>query len=144
MTPGSYRIHSRSTQFYVKGLKSGRRLEPADAVHLSSGNNRLTIVVAADHGRVFGTVRDPGTTFPLPHARVALQGNREEHVVQADQTGRFLFGKVIPGDYRICAWADIAPDEVANEAAWEAAGCAQKIIPIDPDSEIEIDLRASP
>ena len=144
MTPGSYRIHSRSTQFYVKGLKSGSRLEPADAVPLSSGNNRLTIVVAADHGRVFGTVRDPGTTFPLPHARVALQGDRGEHLVQADQTGRFLFGKVIPGDYRICAWVDIDPEQIAYEAAWKAAGCAEKIIPIDPESEIEIDLRASP
>ena len=144
MTPGSYRIHARSTDFYVKGLKNGTRLEPPDAVLLSSGSNRLTIVVSADHGRVYGTVRDPGTTYPLPHARVALQGDRGDHVVQADQTGRFLFGKVIPGDYRICAWADIAPEQVAEEAAWEAAGCAQKIIPIDPESEIEIDLRASP
>ena len=144
MTPGSYRIHARSTDFYVKGLKNGTRLEPPDAVLLSSGSNRLPIVVSADHGRVYGTVRDPGTTYPLPHARVALQGDRGDHVVQADQTGRFLFGTVIPGDYRICAWADIAPEQVAEEAAWEAAGCAQKIIPIDPESEIEIDLRASP
>ena len=144
MTPGSYRIHARSADFYVKGLKNGTRLEPPDAVLLSSGSNRLTIVVSADHGRVYGTVRDPGTTYPLPHARVALQGDRGDHVVQADQTGRFLFGKVIPGDYRICAWTDIAPEQVAEEAAWEAAGCAQKIIPIDPESEIEIDLRASP
>ena len=76
--------------------------------------------------------------------KMRVQGDRGDHVVQADQTGRFLFGKVIPGDYRICAWTDIAPEQVAEEAAWEAAGCAQKIIPIDPESEIEIDLRASP
>ena len=49
---------------------------------------------------------------------------------------------MIPGEYRICAWADIAPEAVEDEASWEQAGCADRIIPIDPASEIEIDLRA--
>ena len=142
--PGSYRIHSRSGQFYVKGIKSSGRVEPANAVRLSSGENRLTIIVAADHAQVFGTVRDPNSGQPLPHARVALDGDRGKLLAQADQAGRFLFGKVIPGEYRVCAWADISPEEVGDEAAWERAGCEFKIIPIDAESEIEIDLRAAP
>ena len=142
--PGSYRIHTRSGQFYVKGIKSGERVEPADQVRLSPGQNRLTILIAADHGEVSGTVRDPATGNPLPHARVALEGKRGKHLVQADQAGRFLFGKVIPGEYRICAWADIAAEEVAADGVWERAGCEFKIIPIDAESEIEIDLRAAP
>ena len=86
----------------------------------------------------------PTTGRPLPHGRVALDGDGGRLRVQSDQAGRFLFGKVIPGEYRICAWADIAPERVADEAEWERAGCENKIIPIDPDSEVEIDLTAAP
>ena len=143
LVPGSYRLHSRSGQFYVKGIKTDDRIEPADEVVLSPGTNRLTVVVAADHGQVYGTIRDPNTREPLPHARVALDGDRGKLLAQADQAGRFLFGKVIPGEYRICAWADIPPEDVEREASWEKAGCEFKIIPIDAQSEIEIDLRAA-
>jgi hypothetical protein len=144
LTPGPYRIHSRSTEFYVKGIKQGDRVEPADAVRLSPGENRLTIVIAADQGEVFGLVRDPVNREPLPHASVALKGGSGRHFVRTDQAGRFLFGKVIPGEYRICAWTDIAPTAVWHETAWEAAGCSRKIIPIEAESKIEIDLKAAP
>ena len=143
LVAGAYRIGAKSPSVYVKGIRRGSEIESPDAVVLSPGTNRLTVVVAADHGEVFGTVRDPGDRRPIPHARVALEGRGGKNIVQADQVGRFLFGKVIPGEYRICAWSDIAPERVADEGEWERAGCENKIIPIDPDSEIEIDLTAA-
>ena len=69
LVPGSYRLHAQSEQFYVKGIKNGDQIEPADEVILSSGTNRFTVVVAADHAQVYGTIRDPNTRQPLPHAR---------------------------------------------------------------------------
>ena len=144
LAPGPYRIHSQSTDFYVKGIKQGERVVPADEVRLASGENRLTIVIAADYGEVFGAVRHPESRESLPHASVALDGVHGEHFVRTDQAGRFLFGKVIPGEYRICAWTKIPPEAASNEKAWEAAGCSQKIIPIEAESEIEINLRAAP
>jgi Carboxypeptidase regulatory-like domain len=113
-------------------------------VILSPGLNRITVIAAADQSQVYGMILDPKTSQPLPNARVALQGDRGEYSVQTDQAGRFLFGKIIPGEYRICAWTDIAPERVAEEATWEQAGCQSRIIPIAPASEVEIDLKAAP
>ena len=62
---------------------------------------------------------------------------------QADQTGRFQFDKVIPGEYQICAWADIPPEAVAGEGSWEEAGCADKTFPVAAESDVEIDLTAA-
>ena len=144
LVPGSYRVEARSSQVYVKGIRQGEDIASADDVTVSSGANRLDIVVAADHSQVYGTIREPRTGRPLPHASVALDGRGRKNLVQADQAGRFLFGKVIPGEYRICAWADIPAEKVEDEVSWEQAGCEHKIIPIDPESQVEIDLRAAP
>jgi hypothetical protein len=144
LRPGSYRVEADSTEFYIKGVKTTGEAQSPKEVILSPGANRLTIVAAADQSQVYGVILDPNTSRPLPNARVALQGDRGEYSVQSDQVGRFLFGKIIPGDYRICAWTDIAPERVAEEASWEQAGCQSRIIPIAPSSEVEIDLKAAP
>lgn len=144
IVPGSYRLQSSGGRFYVKGVRHGDRIDPADQVTLTPGVNRLRIVIAADHGRVFGTVRDHDSRAPLSNARVVLDGERGKLQAQSDQAGHFLFGEVIPGEYRICAWADISPEALDDEAVWEQSGCASRYIPIDPESEIEIDLRATP
>ena len=89
-------------------------------------------------------IRSPHGSEPLPHARVALDGEAGKLSALADQRGRFVFERVIPGEYRICAWSDIPVDEVEDEIRWEQAGCANKIIPVEPGSQVEIDLRAAP
>ncbi len=142
--PGTYRMHARSAGFYVKGIKIGESMETSNIVNLGPGHNQLTVVVAADHGLVSGTVRDPVTRELLPHAQVALQGPRGTLSTQTDQVGRFEFGAVIPGEYRICAWAGIAPEAIEDEASWQRGDCAFKYIPIAAQSEIEIDLHAAP
>ncbi|MBK5291868.1 MAG: carboxypeptidase regulatory-like domain-containing protein [Acidobacteriia bacterium] len=145
LRPGAYRVEADSTQVYVKGVNTGGKIQSPGEVILSPGVNRLTVVVAADHARVFGVVRGaPETHQPVPQGRVALHGDRGKYSVQADQAGRFLFGKVIPGEYRICAWANIAPERVEEETSWEQAGCQPKTISIGPSGEVEIDLRAAP
>ena len=142
--PGSYRVEARSRQLYVKGVRQGEDIVPADDVTVSSGTNELVIVVAADQSKVYGKIRSPHGSEPLPHARVALDGASGKLSVLADQRGRFIFERVIPGEYRICAWSDIPADEVEDEIRWEQAGCANKIIPVEPDSQVEIDMRAAP
>ena len=144
MIPGAYRVEARSGQFYVRSVNGGRPGRHPGEVILSSGVNALTIVAAADHSQVYGRVRDPQTGEGLQLARVALDGERGMHLAQTERDGRFRFGMVVPGEYRICAWADIAPEDVEDETNWERAGCESRFIPIDPESEIEIDLRAAP
>ena len=142
--PGSYRVEARSRQLYVRGVRQGEEIVPADDVAVSPGTNELVIVVAADQSKVYGKIRSPHGSEPLPHARVALDGEAGKLSVLADQRGRFVFERVIPGEYRICAWSDIPVDEVEDETRWEQPGCANKIIPVEPGSQVEIDLRAAP
>ncbi len=144
LEPGSYRIVTTSRDVYVKGISQGDEIISADDVTISAGANRLEIVVAAEHGRVYGTIHEPGSGQPLPLARVALDGPKGMRPLQADQNGRFSFDRVVPGEYRICAWTDIDPNLISEEASWEAAGCEEKVIPVAPDSKVEIDLTATP
>lgn len=143
MIPGVYVVEARAGQFYIRNVNGdGGGRHPSEVI-LSPGRNVLTIVAAADHSRVSGTVRHPDSGDGLASARVALDGERGTHLVRADRDGRFEFGMVAPGEYRICAWTDIAPEAVEDEANWERAGCESRFIPIDPESEIEIDVRAA-
>ena len=143
LVPGSYRIEARSSEVYVKGIRRQGKISSAEEVDLSSGPNRLDILIAADYSQIYGTVREPGTKRPLPHARVALDSDNGKISVQADQSAHFRFEKVMPGEYRICAWADMLIEDVEYETNWEEAGCANKIIPVEPESQVEIDLTAA-
>lgn len=143
LVPGLYRVEAHSRGFYVKGVDRGGGLESGRELMLSPGETHLKVIAAADFGRVRGTVRGAASGGVAPLARVALERDGEKLLAQADQTGRFSFGEVIPGEYRICAWADIAPQGVDDEANWRRAGCEFKIITLDAESDIEIDLQAA-
>jgi len=143
LRPGKYRIEADSTQFYVKEIKAAADVLSPEEVDFSPGLNRLTVVAAADHGEVSGLVIDSRTGQPISHARVALHGNRGKYSVQADQAGHFLIGKVIPGDYRICAWTNVASDRLEDEGSWEQSGCQPALVPISPSSKTEIDIPAT-
>jgi hypothetical protein len=143
LVPGEYRVRVQSSELYVKEVLQSRRAVPISAVAITPGENRLEIVLAGDHGRVFGTIRDPATGSPLPLGSIALMGPGGLRTQQVDQTGQFLFDKVIPGDYRVCAWSDIVADAMQDINAWQAAGCEDKIIPVDPESDVEISLTAA-
>lgn len=144
LRPGAYRIEADSTAFYVKGVKNSEGIERPSAVILSPGRNRLAVVAAADQAVVFGTVQEPKAGSPLPHARIGLKGDLAEYSAETDQAGRFLFGKVIPGEYRICAWANLALPNVEDNTIWERPGCQSRTVSIDPFSRFAIDVPATP
>ena len=108
LVPGSYQVQVHASALYVKDVLRNGRSVPSGELAISAGENRVEIVLAGDHGRVFGTIREPGTGDPLALARVALRGASRLRSQQADQMGAFLFDKVIPGEYQICAWSDIS------------------------------------
>ena len=143
LVPGSYQVQAHASALYVKDvLRNGRRV-PSGELAISAGGNRVEIVLAGDHGRVFGTIREPGTGDPLPLARVALKGESGLRSQQVDQMGAFLFDKVIPGEYQICAWSDIRAETLEDQQSWQEAGCEGKVIPVAPENDVEIDLTAA-
>jgi hypothetical protein len=76
--------------------------------------------------------------------QVGISGPSGFRAMQADQNGRFDFDRIVPGEYRICAWS--APDAQAiyDEKTWEAAGGAVRKFSVDAGSEVEIELTAVP
>ncbi len=145
LPPGTYDIRAGASDVYLKGIASGNNVLPTRNISVSSGGvTKLEILAAADYAKVSGRVSRRGGTAALPHARVALDGASGVSSQIADQNGVFLFMRVVPGEYRICAWSDLRPELVAVEASWARAGCSEKIVTIKPDSEVEIDLTAAP
>jgi hypothetical protein len=64
--------------------------------------------------------------------------------MQADQNGRFDFDRVVPGEYRICAWSDPDTQPIFDDKTWAAAGGAVRKFSVETGSEVEIDLTAVP
>lgn len=144
LRPGVYKVEAGSTEFYVKGVKTGGKLESPDGVVLSPGSNRIAVIAAADQSQIFGVVLHPKTGQPVPHGRVTLRGDHNRYSTQADQAGRFSFARVIPGEYRMCAWIAPGSEPAENDVSWEQAACQTTPLPIEPSSKIQIDLPAVP
>lgn len=100
---------------YVKWIKMGDRLLKDDRVDLSGAAGPLTIQLAADGGRVQGTVRD-AEGKPVPGAFVTMtsEPSYDFWSATADDTGHFEIRDIAPGDYRLLAFQD-APEGAPND-----------------------------
>jgi protocatechuate 3,4-dioxygenase beta subunit len=156
LMPGRYRVSvaavRRDRRLYVKGIRRGDEFLASKDFEISEGIvETVTVVVSDEMGRVYGRVKapaEPGAERVIRKGsqfRVVLSGpNRATLTVQADQYGRFQFEDVPPGDYRICAWADLGSRSPSNDRIWEEAGNAVREFPVEAGSDIEIDLTAAP
>ena len=150
--PGTYSVETRrrrndETPFYVKGVRRGSELTPARDLRLVRGRvDTIEVVLGNEFATVHGRVKQPRDTDEVRKGaqyRVGLKGPYGVRAVQADQYGRFAFERVLPGEYQICAWANLDARQVRDDAAWEAAGAAVRTFPVEAGSDIEIDLTAA-
>src|SRR5690349_4403987 len=77
----------------------------------------LPVFGQSGSGVITGSVKD-ATESPIPGANVAVQ-NQETGVrltTTANEAGLYRFGALVPGSYRIEAWAD-GFDKIAREGA---------------------------
>ena len=77
------------------------------------------------------------------HFTIALRGDRGSHKIQADDSGGFVFEKVIPGEYRIAAWQALDIN-IQDDEVWRRAGGNVKQLILEPGFETEIDLTVTP
>ncbi len=146
--PSEYRVRAFSNLYYIHGVGTGRQNDPLYFEVAAGENRRLEIVLASDFGRVEGRLKRPRDSAQqqvqsASHYRVALSGPWGICSVQADQNGRFRFDRVIPGDYKIGVWRNLSEDEVQDESRWKARGSLVRELPVDPNSEIEVELTAA-
>ena len=147
LLPGTYNLSLRGKDLYINEVRIGdETVEPQGLVVKSGEIRDITLIVSSEFAVVRGRVKpsrerrvDEQTAS---HYRVGLEGAGGIVSVQTDQSGAFTFEKLIPGDYRICAWSDRTPAEVGLPRLWESAGDAARSFPVEPGSEIEIELTA--
>lgn len=147
LLPGTYRLSVAGREFYIKSVRSGGETLPPRDIELRSGEIRnVTLIVSSEFACIRGRVKPSrqrrGDEPAAAHYRVGLEGPNGIVSAQTDQNGAFAFEKLTPGPYRICAWSDRTSAELHSRGLWESAGDAVRSFPIEPGSEIEIDLTA--
>ena len=147
LLPGTYNLSLRGKDLYIKTVRIGDQEVAPRGLVVKSGEIRdITLIVSSEFATVRGRVKPSRERRPdeqtAAHYRVGLAGADGIVSVQTDQSGSFVFERLIPGPYRICAWSDRTDAEVRREPLWEAAGDAVRSFPAEPGSEIEIELTA--
>ena len=120
--PGDYRVNvtGMPQNAYLKFA----RLGPMDVLNQGLHIERqpgvpLEIVVGTDSGAVDGTVtnnkQEPSANVTVVLVPDPVHRNRSElyRSVMTDSQGRFHFGGVTPGDYKLFAWEDV------ESGAWQ-------------------------
>lgn len=153
LSPGTYQVDvSRwwvaPSSYFVKEVRLGGKSAPDRTIDLAEGHvEQIEVVLSTEFAKVHGRVKKPreeGEVRKAAQYRVGLKSGHLIRSVQADQYGRFMFDKVPPGDYRICAWPDLSARAVRDEDVWEEANSAARAFPVEAGSDVEIDLTAVP
>ena len=133
LPPGEYEIGMRAQDYYlVERKRVTVSLGRMEEIELRVSNQRATVRGAARLAE--GNARQAAA-----HFTVGLRGERGRHKARADDSGGFVFEKVIPGEYEIAAWESLDVD-IEDEEAWRRAGENRKRLVLEAGFETEIDL----
>jgi protocatechuate 3,4-dioxygenase beta subunit len=145
--------------FYVTRVRSANLDVLAGGLDVAAGSPApLDVVLSPNAGQVTGTVLDPKTQKAAAAVTVVLVPQEKERrdreafyqTTITDQSGRFTFKSVVPGEYRVYAWAEaeygawmdpdfLKPQESRGEAVSIQEGGRQAVqvnlIPADPQGD---------
>ena len=101
---------------YVRSMTADGRDVLAEGLTIAGpGKVNLEITLAADSGKIGGTVADKedkpaagAIVVLVPEARLRARSNRFQQV-ETDQYGHFELADIPPGEYKVFAWDDIEP-----------------------------------
>ena len=137
--PGLYRVRVRSREWFLAGVRF--RGEPVDPkrIPLNADVADLEILLSDRFARIEGRVRAATPETAAPRYIVTLAREDEEGGAElrpTDQNGGFLFERVTPGDYRVCARPYDAPRN---------APCAlERRFSVEAGAQIELGLTLPP
>ncbi len=148
LAPGVYRVNLNSGQAYLKRVLVGKEPAPDHRIDTAHVSGDLTLVVAADFGKLAGTVTDDAGA-PVYHAYVTLipagdDGGAPSRFRTAftKADGTFSVSNVQPGDYRLFAWRGVemgAPQDPDFRKPFEDRGVAIKM---EGNGHRTVDLKA--
>ena len=82
--------------------------------------------------------------FAYPQPVVGIRANGYTQLFPTDQNGRLVMNYFAGGDYQICAWPDIDPEEANDPETWRKAGDAVREFQHSEGVDMEITLTAAP
>lgn len=122
---------------YLKTVRLGDRELPGHRFY-GGDTGVLSLDVATDTGTIQGTLVD-GRGVPAARVQVVLIPDRTLpywhdlfQSVPSDAVGAFTFRAVVPGSYKLFAWADVeagAPEDPDFRKPFEAQGVAVQLAP---------------
>ena len=132
---GTYRVRARSREWFLTGVQlRGEPLDPAN-VAIQSDTDDFVILLSDRFARIEGRIRAASAEAAAPRYIVTLSSEDEEDRSEArptDQNGGFVFDRIAPGEYRVCARAYDAPRDAA---------CAlERRFPVEAGAQIELGL----
>jgi hypothetical protein len=117
VSPDRYRLSVSGLPdgYYVKGIRSGGADALTAGLDTSGGALALDVVLSPNAGQISGAVEDEKLQKAAAGATVALVPQEAEkrgqsvfyRSVRSDESGRFTFRTVPPGEYKVFAFAEI-------------------------------------
>jgi hypothetical protein len=109
----------------------------------------LEVVVGVGGGQITGTVNDRRSQ-PVPVAQVVLVPDRARERVElyrtttSDDSGKFTFSGVIPGDYKVFSWEGLEPFSWFDPAVLAQSENSGKAVHVTDQSSDTIDVKFIP
>jgi protocatechuate 3,4-dioxygenase beta subunit len=112
----------KSSDTYISDLKRGDTSVFDSGLTVGGKNSEpLEVMLKSKGGRISGTVSDITRLHPFPYATVVLipERTRRQNLALYKQTlsaedGTFTFTGILPGDYKLFAWASLTPGAWQN------------------------------
>ena len=146
---GEYRIRVEQlpTDFYLKTA----RMDNVDVLNgfwkfSGTPTGVVNVVLGDNPGRVEGSLSD-SSSKPVPGVQVVLIPENFRHrnelykTVDTDESGRFAFRGVAPGDYRVFSWEELEPNSWFDPEVLSKYEQQGKLVHVTEGSQESVDIK---
>jgi hypothetical protein len=120
---------------YVKSIMMGQTDVLNTGIRLPGSLQPIVITLGANPGNIEGRVLDGPQTRAGTRVVLVPEGGQRAHVhhksTSSDESGRFQFTRVPPGEYKLFAWERVEPGAWENEEflrQYESRGAAVRVV----------------
>jgi hypothetical protein len=150
LEPGSYKL-LLGPGLNVRRRAAGDEWEPIEALQIRAGEPaEVELRVRFEMGRLTVVVKpapdsdEAANNKPAAHYVVGLRGDGPASLNPTDQNGRLVMRYIAAGDYEICAWRTLSPEQADDPETWRKAGDAVRKFRHEGEADMEITLTAAP
>jgi Carboxypeptidase regulatory-like domain len=137
--------------YFIRSARAGNRDVLRDGINPADASvDSLVVIVSSQGATVEGVVTDERQS-PVVAASVVLMPNvgaRDQSnlfmAATTDQYGRFAIRGIVPGDYKIFAWDDLAPNTYFDPTFMEPYESQGKAVHLDEDGAGTLTLKVIP